>query len=97
MKRHSETRSDTAGATHRAESDTTGRNKGLATIVSGDRRLADINLRRCGTALLALPPASLGVVTGQAVGGVLRAARRVGRAAVDGRRTRSARVVAASG
>jgi hypothetical protein len=54
---------DAAGATHRAKGDTTGRNKGLATVVSGDGSLGDINLGRDGTALVDirlrgfLPPA----------------------------------------
>lgn len=52
-----------AGATHRAESDTTGRNESLATIVSGDGRLARVDVGRGRTALLEvglgslLPPA----------------------------------------
>ena len=77
-----ETRLSAAGATHRAESDTAGRNKGLATIVSGDGGLAGVNLGRRGTTLLGvglgslLPPAqgTLRVIAGQAIDGMLGAA-----------------------
>jgi len=104
-KNAAETHLNAAGTTHRAESDTTGRNKGLATVVSGDGHLAGVSLGRSGTALLAvgleslLPPAqgTLTVIAGQAVDGILGAAGRVGRAAVDGGRTRSAGVVSGSG
>ena len=103
--RERQTGLNTAGATHRAESDTTGRNKGLATIVSGDGRFAGVDLGRSGTAVVAIGLGSLlspvegtlRVITGQAVGRVLRAAGRVGRAAGEGRRTRRPRVEAASG
>lgn len=93
---------NTAGATHRAECDTTRGNKGLATIVSGDSSLAGIDLGRSGTTLVGiglggLPSPVFGVITGQAGDGVLRAAGRVGRATRDGRRARSAGVEAASG
>lgn len=94
--------SNTAGATHRAERDTTRGNKGLATIVGGDSSLAGIDLGRSGTTLVGvglggLPSPVFGLITGQAVGGVLRAAGRVGRATGDGGRARSAGVEAASG
>jgi hypothetical protein len=93
-----------AGATHRAESDTTRRNKGLATIVGGDGRLVEIRLGRGGAAVLGiglgrlLPPAygRLRVITGQAIGGILRAAGGAGGAAIDGRGTGRAGVVSGS-
>jgi len=105
MTRTLETHLSAARATHRAESDATGRNKSLATIVSGDGRLAGVDLGRRGTTLLGvglgslLPPAqgTLRVITGQAIDGILGAAGRVGRAAVDRGRARGARVESSSG